>query len=35
MKIDLPPYNGRMNIEAFVDWVKNVETFSDYEKIER
>ena len=30
MKVDLPTFNGRMDMEKFLDWVKNVEKFFDY-----
>lgn len=30
MNIDLPTYNGRRNIELFLDSVKSVEIFFDY-----
>ncbi|KAA0058889.1 Transposon Ty3-G Gag-Pol polyprotein [Cucumis melo var. makuwa] len=30
MKVDLPTFNGRMDVEKFLDWIKNVENFFDY-----
>ena len=30
MKVDLPTFNGRMDVEKFLDWIKNVEIFFDY-----
>ncbi|XP_022138328.1 uncharacterized protein LOC111009540 isoform X2 [Momordica charantia] len=30
MKIDLPTFNGKMDVETFLDRVKNVENFFDY-----
>ncbi|KAA0056058.1 reverse transcriptase [Cucumis melo var. makuwa] len=30
MKIDLPTYNGKRDIESFLDWVKNTKNFFNY-----
>jgi len=30
MKIDLPSYDGKCNIEIFLDWLKNTEIFFYY-----
>ncbi|TYK30863.1 transposon Ty3-I Gag-Pol polyprotein isoform X1 [Cucumis melo var. makuwa] len=30
MKIDLPTYNGKRDIESFLDWIKNTENFFKY-----
>ena len=30
MKIDLPMYDGKRNIEAFLDWIKSTENFFNY-----
>ena len=30
MKIDLPTYNGKCNIESFLDQIKNTENFFKY-----
>lgn len=30
MKIDLLSFNGKMEIESFLDWVKNAEIFFSY-----
>ena len=30
MKIDLPTYDGKRNIEAFLDWIKKSENFFNY-----
>lgn len=30
MKVDLPFFNGRMDVENFLDWTKNVENFFEY-----
>ena len=30
MKIDLPTYNGKRDIESFLDWIKNTENFFNY-----
>lgn len=30
MEIDLPTFNGKVDVETFLDWVKNVENFFDY-----
>ncbi|KAA0061454.1 reverse transcriptase [Cucumis melo var. makuwa] len=30
MKIDLPTYNGKRDIESFLDWIKNIENFFNY-----
>ncbi|KAA0038480.1 reverse transcriptase [Cucumis melo var. makuwa] len=30
MKIDLPSYDGKRNIETFLDWIKNVENFFNH-----
>lgn len=30
MKIDLPTYNGKRDIESFLDWIKNTEKFFNY-----
>ncbi|KAL0552071.1 hypothetical protein IC582_011164 [Cucumis melo] len=27
MKVDLPTFNGRMDVEKFLDWIKNVDFF--------
>lgn len=27
MKVDLPNFNGRMDVENFIDWVQNIEKF--------
>ena len=27
MKVDLPNFIGRMDVEKFLDWIKNVEIF--------
>lgn len=35
MKIDLPTYNGRMNIELFLDWVKSVVFFFSFSRHSR
>ena len=28
--IDLPIYDGKWNIETFLDWIKNIENFFNY-----
>lgn len=33
MKLDLHTFNSRMDIETFLEWVKNVETFFKYANI--
>lgn len=30
MKIDVPTYNGKRDIESFLDWVKSSENFFNY-----
>lgn len=30
MKINLPEFNERKYVKAFLDWIKNVENFFDY-----
>lgn len=30
MKMNLPSFNGRLNIEIFLDWIHNVENCFDY-----
>lgn len=30
MEIDLPTFSGKINLEAFLDWIKNVESVFDY-----
>ena len=30
MKIDLPSFSGKLDLEAFLDWIKNVEDFFEY-----
>lgn len=30
MKIDLPSFNGNLDVEDFFNWIKNVESFFDY-----
>lgn len=30
MKMDLPTFDGRLNIEDFLDWIHNVKFFFDY-----
>lgn len=30
MKTDLPTFGGRMDIEQFLEWAKNVENFFDF-----
>ena len=32
MKVDLPNFSGKLDVEAFLDWVKNVESFFEYMK---
>lgn len=32
MKVDLPTLNDKLDVEAFLDWVKNVENFFEYLK---
>lgn len=33
MKVDFPSFDGRMEVEAFLDWVKKVEIFFEYASI--
>ena len=33
MKMDLPTFNGQLQIEGFLDWLAVVERFFDYIKI--
>ena len=30
MKVDLSNFSGKLDVEAFLDWVKNVESFFEY-----
>ncbi|KAA0032067.1 reverse transcriptase [Cucumis melo var. makuwa] len=30
MKVDLPTFNGRIDVENFLDWIKNIENLFDY-----
>ena len=30
MKIDLPSYDGKRNIEIFLDWLKNTKNFFNH-----
>lgn len=30
MKIDLPSFSGKLDLEPFLDWIKNVESFFEY-----
>ncbi|KAA0054061.1 reverse transcriptase [Cucumis melo var. makuwa] len=30
MKVDLPTFNGRMDVEKFLNWINNVENSFDY-----
>ena len=30
MKVDLSTFNGRMDVEKFLDWIKNIEIFFNY-----
>ena len=30
MKVDLPTFNGRMNMEKFLNWIKNVDNYIHY-----
>ena len=34
MRMELPSFNGQLNIEAFLDWLNEVEWFFDYMDIE-
>lgn len=33
MKVDLPSFSGKFDIETFLDWTKEVEAFFDYTNI--
>ena len=33
MKVDLSSFSGNLDVEAFLDWVKNVESFFEYMEI--
>lgn len=33
MKMDIPPFNGTLHIEDFIEWMAKVERFLDYMQI--
>jgi hypothetical protein len=34
MKMDIPVYGGSLNAEEFLDWIRALDTYFDYEDIE-